>query len=126
MKKYLGCWNSSSFNSFNYNSMIGHGRHVLCFSFEPHRALVTYLSWSFRTSFSVLMLTLIVWFLGLIVMFTFLLMLIGKFEPQCFQPNFNQANTPFADAYALSWTTFTTVVSQFIDLEYENDSFRKF
>ena len=37
-------------------------------------------------------------------------MIIGKYNPTCFQPNFNMLETPFADAFALSWTTFTTVV----------------
>jgi len=37
------------------------------------------------------------------------MMILGSNFPTCSQPNFNEANTPFADAYALSWTTFTTV-----------------
>ena len=38
-------------------------------------------------------------------------MIVGNFYPSCFQPTYNAVGTPFADAYALSWTTFTTVVS---------------
>jgi len=78
---------------------------------DPNRVLVGYLSWSFRTSFSILFLSLSIGFFALIIIFAFIMMILGSNFPTCSQPNFNEANTPFADAYALSWTTFTTVVS---------------
>jgi len=39
------------------------------------------------------------------------MIIVGEANPECFDPVFGAEGTPFSDAYALSWTTFTTVVS---------------
>lgn len=110
IKHYLGCWTGSSHHdSFTYDNLIGRNPNAFCWGFDPNRMALTYISWSFRASFFVLFLSLSIFFFVLIILFTFFLMIIGKFYPSCFQPTYNIAGTPFADAYALSWTTFTTV-----------------
>lgn len=106
VKHCLGCWNRTQFDAFNFDIAIGENRYC---GFDPTRGMVGYLSWSFRTSFAILFLQLSIGFFLLIFLFTILIMIIGFMSPTCFQPTFNISQTPIADAYALSWTTFTTV-----------------
>jgi len=109
LKHFCGCWGNGRLNNFNFDTIVGDNPLGCLYRLNPSHVLVTYLSWSFRTSFLILFLTSSIAFFILVIFFTLLLMMMGYSNPSCFQPNFNEANTPFADAYALSWTTFTTV-----------------
>ena len=122
VRHFFGCWDSTRLDAFTYDNMIGYHDNsscsksasffCCCHNFSRNYALISYLSWSFRTSFTMLFLSMSVVFFCLIICFTFWLMIFGTVYPTCFQPTYNEAGTPFADAYALSWTTFTTVVSE--------------
>lgn len=109
LKHCLGCWSGSRFDAFTYDSVVGSNPNAFCWGFDINRMIAAYLSWSFRASFFVLFLSLNIGFFCLIILFTFIMMLVGESYPECFVPTYNEAQTPFADAYALSWTTFTTV-----------------
>ena len=110
IQHFMGWDVNTDFNTFRLAGMAGESR-FLCLGLDPTRGLVGYLSWSFRTSFAVLFLSLSIGFFLLVTIFSLILMALGYIYPTCFQPVFNEAGTAFADAYALSWTTFTTVVS---------------
>ena len=111
LKHCLGCWSGSRFDAFTYDSVVGQDPLAFFWGCDINRMIAAYLSWSFRASFFVLFLSLNIGFFSLILIFTFLMMLLGQSYPECYEPTYNEVDTPFADAYALSWTTFTTVVS---------------
>ena len=70
--------------------------------------LIPYLHWSFNASFFTVFISMLVYFILLVLIFTGFIILAATLKPTCITPN---SGTNFADAYALSWMTFTTVVS---------------
>lgn len=68
--------------------------------------LISYLHWSFLASFTTLFISAFIIFFGLVLLFTGWIILAATLKPSCVTPN---SATHFADAFALSWTTFTTV-----------------
>ena len=70
--------------------------------------LIPYLHWSFNASFFTLFISMLINFMGLVLIFTGFIVLAATLKPTCITPN---SGTNFADAFALSWMTFTTVVS---------------
>lgn len=80
------------------------------FSQRVNNLVVTYLHWTFRSSFAAFFLSAAIAFFALTIFFALLIWALGRKDPTCiggadFESDF------FADAYALSWTTFSTVVS---------------
>jgi hypothetical protein len=86
--------------------------------------ITSYIHWSFRTSVLGLLTSFTFIFYVLTMMFALVLYLIAYQQPRCFEMindsssqfggdelNFENTKYTFMDVYALSWTTFSTVVS---------------
>jgi hypothetical protein len=81
---------------------------------SSNQALAMYLHWMFRVNFFFLFTLSCILFFGLVIVFSGFIVLAGSLESDCVRiggESFGVAGTPFADAFALSWTTFSTVVS---------------
>ena len=81
-------------------------------------ALTTYLIWSLRSPFFVVLLSEALAFWLLTTIFAVCIYLGATYQPDClrFLPdnlNFEEAGGYYLDAFTLSWTTFSTVVSTF-------------
>jgi len=79
---------------------------------NPNRKLAMYLHWMFRVNFVFLFGLMCIMFFGLVILFSGFITIAGTVDPQCVRIGgevFNAAGTAFADAFALSWTTFSTV-----------------
>lgn len=71
-----------------------------------------FLYWTFRKNFFVVLLSAAGSFYLFTVTFALFIYLIGKKNPKCIHVNgvdFEETRTQFVDAFALSWTTFSTV-----------------
>lgn len=68
--------------------------------------LIPYLHWTFNASFFTLFISTLINFMVLVLVFAGFIVLAATLKPTCVTPN---SATHFADAFALSWTTFTTV-----------------
>ena len=83
--------------------------------YKPSKGLATYLNWTFYASFSAVFFSFLVIFIVLCLIFAGLYALVGEIQPDCIVVSGSEfgtnPNTKFRDAVALSWTTFTTVVS---------------
>ena len=83
---------------------------------KPNQMVVSYLFWAFRSSFMAVLLSAAGMFTSLTFFFAFCIYGIGSARPACVHvngANFGENVSWFAnlmDAYALSWTTFSTVV----------------
>lgn len=92
--------------------------------------VIRYLNWAFRSAFPVVLLSGAVVFFSLTIVFAILIYIVGLRKPNCVHVNGEDFDDPgaasFLDAYALSWTTFSTVVSEndFGNLKYSFVSFR--
>mmetsp|Transcript_1101 Transcript_1101/g.2359 ORF Transcript_1101/g.2359 Transcript_1101/m.2359 type:complete len:305 (+) Transcript_1101:190-1104(+) len=75
---------------------------------KPNEHLASFLHWTFRSSFVVLIFFMCLCFFGLIVGFAFLITAAGRMNEDCVRAGGDPASN-FADAFALSWTTFSTV-----------------
>lgn len=86
-----------------------------CMDLSPNQMVVSYLFWAFRSSFMALFLSAALWFFTLTVSFALVFYGIGMSKSKCIHvegSSFNAAGgAAFMDAYTLSWTTFSTVVS---------------
>lgn len=90
-----------------------------CCGFAPNSLVTRYLHWTFRNSFGTVFVTFSLGFFGLTLLFAFILLAAGYQEPKCVNVNGQNFSgyeggsfyKDFGDAYALSWTTFSTVVS---------------
>jgi hypothetical protein len=87
---------------------------------NPNQKLAQYLHWMFRVNFFFLFVVMCVTFFALVILFSGFITLAGRIDSECVRVGgqvFGAAGTPFADAFALSWTTFATVgyVSSQID-----------
>ena len=85
-----------------------------CFGVQPNMLVIQYLNWTFRSSFLSVFFSAAVAFFSLTLLFSILIYLSGLNQPDCINVNgvaFGENSTNFMDAYALSWTTFSTVVS---------------
>jgi hypothetical protein len=77
-------------------------------------SLAMYLHWMFRVNFFFLFTLSCVVFFALTIFFAGLIIWAGRMDPQCVRvggEEFESSGAAFADAFALSWTTFSTVVS---------------
>lgn len=79
----------------------------------PNQALARYLHWMFRVNFVFLFALCCLVFFALTILFAGFITLAGSIDTDCVriggQP-FGFGYAAFADAFALSWTTFSTVV----------------
>jgi hypothetical protein len=90
-----------------------------CFGFQPNKLVIQYLNWAFRSSFVVVFFSAAVAFFSLTVGFAVLIYASGMNKPNCVYVNgvdFGTTDANFMDAYALSWTTFSTVVCTNLEL----------
>jgi hypothetical protein len=82
---------------------------------SPNQALAMYLHWMFRVNFFFLFALSCVVFFTLVIIFSGFIILAGKMDSECVRVGgleFGNTSAHFADAFALSWTTFSTVVCQ--------------
>lgn len=94
---------------------------------NPNQRLAMYLHWMFRVNFGFLFTIMCAMFFALVIFFAALITMAGQMDEQCVRIGgevFDQQDTAFADAFALSWTTFSTVGygSTYPALGYQNDS----
>lgn len=95
-----------------YNSLTQEkaGFHCLC-GWHPNLMIRRYLFWAFRSHFVLVLLSAAGLFYTFTIFFALILYLQGSHRPSCIQVNgveFGTTQAPFMDAYALSWTTFST------------------
>jgi hypothetical protein len=72
--------------------------------------VIKYLHWTFRSSFMAVFLSAAVAFIVLTIIFALFIWGLGRANPTCIG-GVDFESDYFTDAYALSWTTFSTVVS---------------
>jgi len=94
---------------------------------NPNQALAYYLHWMFRVNFLFLFVVMCVAFFALVILFSGFITLAGNMDEDCVRIGgepFGSAGAKFADAFSLSWTTFSTVGygSTYSALGYENNS----
>lgn len=80
---------------------------------SPNQSLAMYLHWMFRVNFFFLFTLSCIVFFALTIFFAGLIIAAGRMDEECVRvggQTFESAGTAFADAFALSWTTFSTVV----------------
>lgn len=81
--------------------------------FVPSNAVIAYLNWTSKAAFLSVFISFLVVFVALVMVFGFFLKLGGQRYPGCIIVADDQfgsvSNSDFADAFSLSWTTFTTV-----------------
>jgi hypothetical protein len=81
---------------------------------SPNQQLGMYLHWMFRVNFLFLFCVMCIMFFVWVMVFAALIIMAGTMDPQCVRVGgepFGESDSQFADAFALSWTTFSTVVS---------------
>ena len=81
---------------------------------NPNQQLAMYLHWMFRVNFLFLFCVMCVMFFVLVMFFAALIIIAGELDNECVRIGgapFGEVDSEFADAFALSWTTFSTVVS---------------
>jgi hypothetical protein len=83
---------------------------------SPNQQLGMYLHWMFRVNFLFLFCAMCIMFFVWVMVFAALIIIAGTMDPQCVRVGgepFGESDSEFADAFALSWTTFSTVVSYY-------------
>jgi len=90
---------------------------------KPNERLASSLHWMFRSNFLVLFATMCLCFFALIIFFAGIIMGVGRLDRECVRVG-GETSAIFSDAFALSWTTFSTVGygSTYPALSHENDS----
>lgn len=79
---------------------------------NPNQQLAMYLHWMFRVNFLFLFCVMCVMFFVLVMVFAALIIIAGELDEECVRIGgepFGTVDSEFADAFALSWTTFSTV-----------------
>lgn len=81
-----------------------------------------YLHWMFRVNFFFLFVVMCVAFFALVIVFAGFITIAGTLDEQCVRvgsEDFAYWGAPFADAFALSWTTISTVrIANFIKFRF--------
>jgi hypothetical protein len=121
VSRVLSCFGLFSASSY-HQSQTG-----VTVGINPNQKLALYLHWMFRVNFIFLFMVMCIMFFALCVLFAGFIALAGNMDPQCIRIGseyFGWANTGFADAFALSWTTFSTVGygSTYTALGYQNEN----
>jgi hypothetical protein len=86
-----------------------------CCGISPNRLVVGYMNWTFRNSFGTVLMSAILWFFTWTLIFALLIWAALESEPTCVNGTEYHSDF-FHDAFALSWTTFATVVRTYITL----------
>mmetsp|Transcript_2004 Transcript_2004/g.4385 ORF Transcript_2004/g.4385 Transcript_2004/m.4385 type:complete len:510 (+) Transcript_2004:125-1654(+) len=94
---------------------------------NPNQRLAMYLHWMFRVNFGFLFAIMCAMFFALVIGFAGFITLAGQLDHECVRIGgqvFDAEGAAFADAFALSWTTFSTVGygSTYPALGYQNES----
>ena len=79
---------------------------------SPNQRLAQCLHWCFRVNFLFLFAVMCTMFFALVIMFAGIIVSAGRMDSECGRIGgepFGHASSDFADAFALSWTTFSTV-----------------
>lgn len=79
---------------------------------NSNQSLAMHLHWMFRVNFCFLFLVMCTIFFVLVIFFAGFIALAGRMDAQCVRVgslSFGESGAPFADAFALSWTTMATV-----------------
>ena len=79
---------------------------------SPNQRLAQYLHWCFRVNFIFLFAVMCTMFFALVILFAGIIVSAGRMDSECSRIGgepFGHASSDFADAFALSWTTFSTV-----------------
>lgn len=79
---------------------------------KHNQRLAGSLHWMFRVSFMFLFVVMCFFFFGWVMAFAGLIVVAGRMDEECVRIGgvpFGNATSDFADAFALSWTTFSTV-----------------
>ena len=94
-------------------NLIGHENDTDNNVYNPGTYLYRYIDWTFYAGFTSVFMTFLLIYFIFCVFFGLVLLLAGNAEPECIVAsgdNFGaNPNSRFSDAFALSWTTFTTV-----------------
>ena len=94
-------------------NLIGHENDTDNNVYNPGKILYRYIDWTFYAGFTSVFVTFLLIYFIFCVFFGLVLLLAGNAEPECIVAsgdNFGaNPNSRFSDAFALSWTTFTTV-----------------
>ena len=78
----------------------------------PNHSIAMYLHWMFRVNFFFLFIVMCVAFFALVLFFSGFITLAGRLDHECVRvgtETFASEGAPFAVAFALSWTTISTV-----------------
>lgn len=105
----------------------GRNNRLLSVGRNPNQKLAASLHWAFRVNFMFLFVVMCVTFFVIVIIFAGFIASAGFLDEECVRVGanaFNSASTGFADAFALSWTTLSTVGygSTYPALSHENDS----
>lgn len=87
------------------------------YGFRPNMMVLRYLNWTFRSSFVAVSLSACAAFFTVTSLFALAIMALGHKRPDCIYvagQMYGTHGADFLDAYALSWTTFSTVVRLYI------------
>lgn len=90
---------------------------------NPNQQLAMYLHWMFRVNFMFLFGVMCVTFFVLVMIFAALIVIAGTSHADCVRVGgkpFGESGSEFGDAFGLSWTTFSTVVSRSTNEETSN------
>ena len=111
----LGMLGISAGGNGIYDDESGGDNGCKCFGISPNFLVAKYLHWTFRTSFLMVMASFAAVFYVFTLIFAALILWSGRNRPECIHVNgisIGNSASKFSDAFFLSWTTFTTVVSQ--------------
>lgn len=113
--RFLGLFGCTVGTAGIYEDDAAENSGCLCCGCSPNRWVTTYLNWTFRASFFKVLFSAALGFYALTLFFALLIFASGTNHPRCVHVNgkdFGQSGPGdrFSDAYALSWTTFSTVV----------------
>jgi hypothetical protein len=84
-----------------------------CCGLSPNMLVTKYLHWTFRASFCMVVFSAALGFFSCTLAFAALILWAGRNRPVCIYVSgkfFGNSTSQFGDAFALSWTTFATVV----------------
>lgn len=96
----------------NHLNIFDHATNVDQHLYKPSSFMFHYINWTFRASFTAVFMSFLVIFYVINLFFAWLLYEAGMNQPECIivsGDHFGTTDTKFSDAFALSWTTFTTV-----------------
>lgn len=113
MTRMLGMFGISLSGDVIYEDESGGDNGWRCCGVSLNLIVTKYLHWTFRSSFFTVIFSAALGFFILTLIFAALILWAGRNHPVCIHVGgepFGNSTNRFGDAYALSWTTFSTVV----------------